>query len=182
MRRHHSFCLAVSVALAALLPAPPAAARSVADDVADILLRATLEALLQPGPHVANPYAPVPGPITPIELQVVIIPDPSVRMKDEAVAYQSSVPADPFRVRDFSRTFVTAVGGSAKDASALVQQDGLQDPAMVVGDDLAQAISRHYGGRYAGAAPAAVTVPGPAAAPGAPLGDGFLVEVTTLHW
>lgn len=191
--RHRTAHLLLPVTIAALLSAPSASANSFGDAVGEFLLRATIDVLFQ-GPHVRGPGVPVPIRMEPIELQVVIIPDPSVRMKDEAVSYRSSAPTDTFRVRDFSRTFVTAVGGSAKDASELAQQDQLLDPAAILGDDLAQAISRHYGGRYAGAAPATSAASAPssaaapaavsasAAAPGAPLGTGFLVEVTTTHW
>ena len=180
----------LSAALAAAVTAPAVSAKGVPDAVAEVLLRLTFDILTQPHPVAPPPgpvvvpveYAPQTMAVAPLQLQEVITPDPSARLKDQEITYQSLAPHEPFRVRDFSRTFVTAVGGSAKDATELVMQDQLQDPAVIVADDLAQAVSRHYSGHYIGLAPAPSTAPQPAAAPGVPLGSGFLVEVYTLHW
>lgn len=189
IRVHHGILL--SAACAAAFTSPTASAKGVPDAVAEVLLRLTFDLLTRPHPMAAPPpgpvvvpvqYAPQTMAVAPLQLQEVITPDPSTRLKDEEIAYQPLEPLEPFRVRDFSRTFVTAVGGSAKDATELVMQDQLQDPATVVADDLAQAVSRHYSGRYIGLAPAPSTAPKPPAAPGAPLGAGFVVEVRTTHW
>lgn len=182
--------LVLSLVIAAQLVPVPVSAHGVPDAVAQVLLRLMFDILTQP-----HPVAPPPGPVVvpvqyvpqtmavaPLQLQEVITPDPSARLKDQEITFKPSAAIEPFRVRDFRRTFVTAVGGSAKDATELVMQDQLQDPAVTVADDLAQAVSRHYSGRYAGLAPAPTTAPQPAAAPGAPLGSGFVVEVTTTHW
>lgn len=143
-----------------------------------IFLEVVARAPLQGPPP---PAAPVPVPVrTPAPApEVVFTPNPEVRLKGQDVGFLPPGRGVDFEVRDFGRSFYTLVGGSASDATGLVQQDGLPDPALTVGDDLAQAVSRHYDAHYVGLESAYVP---DAAAPGAPLGSGFTTEVTTTYW
>jgi hypothetical protein len=153
-----------------------------------------LEGMAHPPPPVAV-IAPVEmpvaaGPLVPLVIpdpDAKIRPDPSARLKDQELGYYPPSPAPSFRVRNFTRSFYTMVGGSAKDASQVVEQDGIADPALTVSDDLVAIISRHYGSHDVGLmqVPAEATTPTTAAAPddpGASLGSGFALQVNTTQW
>jgi hypothetical protein len=178
-----------------LLVSSPVYARGGADILAEIFLRVLLEGMARG--IAPPPPAPVPAPVPVVGAAIVplvipdpdakIRPDPSLRLKDQELGYYPPEQAPTFRVRDFTRTFYTMVGGSAKDASQLLEQDGIDDPAVTVSDDLTAIIARHYDGHDVGLVqePTAGTETAPAAAmadPGAPLGSGFALQVNTTHW
>ncbi len=187
-----------ALALVALITSMPAHAHGGGGLFAEIFVRILLEGMIaHPAPAAAVEPAVVPiaaGPIVPL-----VIPDPDARvradptalLKDQALGYfppSSSPPA--FRVRNFTRSFYTMVGGPAKDASQLIEQDDIADPALTVSDDMVVIIARHYASHDVGLvlSPTVIATPAPAAAsaakddPAAPLGSGFAVQVKTTYW
>jgi hypothetical protein len=179
--------------LIGVLVSSPAYAHGGGEVFAEIFLRILLEGMTHP----IAPPVPVPtgmpvaaGPIVPLVIpdpEAKVRPDPSLRLKDQQLGYFPPDAPPSFRVRNFTRSFYTMVGGSAKDASQVVQQDGIADPALTVSDDLVVIIARHYGGHDVGLMqpPSAGTEVAPAAAshdPAAPLGTGFALQVNTTHW
>jgi hypothetical protein len=179
-----------AAALLALSLSSPAYARGGADVFAEIFFRVLLEGLARSIPAPTPTPVPVPtGPVVPL-----VIPNPqgafggdsSARLKDQMLGYLSPYQAPTFRVRSFTRSFYTMVGGSAKDADPLLRQDGIADPAMTVSADLVAAVSRHYGSRDAGPVPApeASSTSASAAVSQAtePQASGFALRVSTTHW
>jgi hypothetical protein len=179
------------VALLALCISSPVYARGGADVLAEIFFRVLLEGMAHSIPGPAPVPVPVPvGPVVPL-----VIPNPQgsnfddgrgARLKDQALGYLPPYQAPTFRVRSFTRSFYTMVGGPAQDASQLVLQDGIEDPAVTVSEDLGAAISRHYGSHDVGLmqppAPSTTTAPVAATQPGTTLGSGFALQVSTTHW
>src|SRR5882724_2116267 len=132
----------LAVPLAALVAAPAHASHA-SDEVAEVFLRIFLDGITQPAPQPQTPPTP-PDP------EVVIQADPTARLKDQEVSYLSPSGQPAFLVRDFKRSFITLMGGPATDATSLVVQDQVPDPAAAVSVDLDAAIARHYGTRDIG--------------------------------
>lgn len=158
-------CCGVALALALFMPLP-VYANGAGDFLGQVLGQIALNVLVDS----AFPSHPGPPPPAPLP-EVVLDPGHESDLKGRDLQYSHASESDTFRVRDFGRSFYTLVGGDAKDASALVKQDGLQDPAPDIQDRLVQALVARYGLRDAGVAPDTV-----------PPAPGVLLKVVTTHW
>jgi hypothetical protein len=178
-----------AAALLVFAISPPVYARGGADIFAEIFFRVLIEGMARGLP------GPAPVPVRAVPVVPLVIPDPqgttfggatSARLKGQELGYLPPYQPPAFRVRNFTRSFYTVVGGSAKDADPLLRQDGIADPAATVSADLVAAVSRHYGSRDAGLMqpPASFTTVAPAATSQAvaSMGSGFTLQVSTTHW
>ena len=174
---HRPLGCAALLACALLLPLPVAAHGG-----GGAVLRVLLE-ILGDGLRIAGP-PPAPAVPAPVPVIVPVVPaaEPQPtdlfrdagRLKDQDLLRVPPPDPKPLLMRDFTRSFYTMFGGSAADASALTQQDGLRDPAQMVSTGLAGVLTQQFGMRDAGSIPAVDTPPAVSA--------GYVLEVVTTRW
>lgn len=173
----------VALAGALLLPIQ---AEAHGGGAAAVLVRLILEIAadtLRHGAPVPGGPAPAPVPVLipvspsppgpPTEIPLAQDRNPS-QLRGQDLLHVTPMTPSPLLVRDFTRSFYTLVGGSAAEATGLMQQDGIEDPAPSVSAGLVGVLTSQFGMRDAGAV-ASVDAP-PAAVP------GYVLEVITTHW